>query len=136
MNIKLLRQVKKVILEEPKKFDMSTYGNVAKDGKMRRSCASPCCIAGTAVALARIRPYVDDERIFDAAMHALELDDDCAWTLFHDSDWKTEYYAAYRAALRNKDHLGMAKAAAKQIDFMIRQEMQRRKDEKENRPPK
>lgn len=94
MNVKLLNQVANAILDEPTRFDMSTWVEYSTSS----TCGTTACIAGHAVAIAREFPSLksvksmDDGDMLAVVVAARWLIDspNCS-ALFHVDEWPTEF---------------------------------------------
>lgn len=118
MNVKLLRKVKRHILEEPKRFDM--------DYALRRSAESPCgtvgCIAGWAAILngdvQLDGPLISGwDEIKNIASSALDIPAYPTPTIFYEHNWPAELFNAFTSA-RTRGR--RAKIAAQAIEHFIR----------------
>lgn len=126
MNVKLLRKVKRHILEEPKRFVMSvvvmsvvdTYKENSLSGKvfgMRPfpKCGTAACVAGWACILSG-KDRLDVGMI--TAQRLLDLTPEQAMRLFEPSKWPEQYEAGTTDDGKNKT----AKIAAARIDHFIK----------------
>jgi hypothetical protein len=132
MNIKLLRKVKNYILEEPRRFDMSTFGSVFKSkinfkdatGESARNfppCGTTACIAGWALGVNAPRPKSFFKKlkygaIPNLAQKKLRLSHEEKERLFYDASWPSKYSLALLAA---KTPAGRARVAAERIEHFI-----------------
>ena len=135
-----LRQIKKIILAEPKKFDMSDFTNY---------CNSACCIGGHGVLLAGMAKFkkidldfgggkrwslvptklgerINDEVEWDTEYgfesmyrESLKLTQKESIRLFVVDEWPAKFRRAYERANDDADFVGRAKVAAKRIDHFI-----------------
>lgn len=117
MNVKLLRKVKKHILEEPKRLNM--YEGLIADSSV--PCGTAGCIAGWACVLdARISvPKAGFEpwgTISRQAKDALGLADDQAFRLFRSWMWPDKFASDFDEA----DKATQAKVTAARIDHFIK----------------
>lgn len=121
MNVKLLRKIKELILAEPKRLDMDTYGDRVLPIAGGPKCGTAACICGWAVILKQRIP-----RKYDAPMPSigiedgkvvLEISDSEAARLFFDESWPCQFrdYIADGSAKS-------AKIAAKRIEHFIKTE--------------
>jgi hypothetical protein len=121
MNVKLLRKVKRLILAEPKRFDMDTFGRrrdpKANDNAPR--CGTVGCIAGWAVILTKRIPRNPKAEMptidHNDGMEALNISDGEAKLLFYAVEWP-EKFSAYVADGSEKS----AKIAAQRIEHFIK----------------
>jgi hypothetical protein len=126
MNVKLLRKVKKHILEEPKRFIMGDWV-VRKeypdqqlfddDGKPRTfaKCGTAACIAGWTMLLSKVDPDKVDS-YSGAASKLLGLKERFS-PLFYTDQWPAKYEDAYVNA---KTPAGRARVAARRIEHFIK----------------
>jgi hypothetical protein len=126
MNVKLLRQVKKLILEEPKRLRMARWYSLHSHG--RPACNTVACIGGWITILANRRgsettsdtakrlheSYLD---VTESAGEILGVRRDDACALFHESNWPDKLHLGYKTA---KTPAARARIAAKAIDRFIR----------------
>lgn len=121
MNVKLLRQIKKIILEKPKKFDLMVWhGRAETFYGVRwvrpldedRPCGTVHCIAGWAQMLTKERGNARA-----VGMAALGLNKDQAQKLFMLDYWPDEFQDPYYEA---EGYLEMAKIAARRIEHFIK----------------
>lgn len=136
INVKLLRAVKRAILEEPKRLDMSD-GIARASGSTAPRCGTVGCIGGWTVLLdacdrlgdSRIavvaekvnKQWWDDFGelgIGSTAKKLLRLRSGQAKRLFFIDDWPPKLAKAYIEAAGN--YKAAAKIAAKRIDLFIR----------------
>jgi len=95
VDVKLLRKVKKMILAQPKRFDMDSFGRrvPAEEGGPR--CGTVACIAGWAVILKKKvprNPHAEMPPIGrEDGMEALDIDYDQAARLFYDEEWPEQF---------------------------------------------
>jgi hypothetical protein len=120
MNAKLLREVKKRILEEPRRFSMGTWGSTVS--KRVAPCGTVACLAGHAVAISKPTHFVRylhamESSIYSLAIKSLSISVDQADRLFYVSGWPQEFKEGYVKATTRKQ---MAGVAAKRIDHFIR----------------
>jgi hypothetical protein len=127
MNVKLLRKVKKHILEEPKRFIMGDWvvrkeapGHQVcdDDGNYRpfAKCGTAACIAGWTMLLSKVDPSTVDS-YSAAASELLGIGNTFHNPLFYTDDWPLEYEAAYKNA---KTPAGRARVAARRIEHFIK----------------
>lgn len=99
MNIRLLRRIQKVILEEPKRIRMGTWVTKHHEIPLEQlpACNTIACIAGWAVSLKEKRLAEQLERIWldveDRACEALELKTQSADKLFYSTRWPEKFQA-------------------------------------------
>lgn len=121
MNVELLREVQKVILEEPKRFDMRTFA-YRMDPKEERSpqCGTIGCIAGWAVILTHKIPRKPNAQMPNIGRphgaEALDLTDVEALRLFYVEEWPDKFSVAYKADGSKKS----AKVAVARINHFIK----------------
>jgi len=120
MNVKLLRKIKKHILEEPNRLNMRTWGRHFDPPYRPKSfpvCGTTACIAGWAVVLkATTGTSVTNKLLLNAyidGQKALELDSAQADRLFYLQDWPSQF--KYGGSQRNK-----AKVTAARIEHFIK----------------
>jgi hypothetical protein len=133
MNVKLLRMVKKHILEEPRRFDMGTFGSTfasrfhfkSVTGEALRNfppCGTVACIAGWAIGVNASKPKsffrkISYGQIAPLATAELELSIPEKDRLFYQENWPTRYYTAYAKAKSPADR---ARVAARRIEHFIK----------------
>ena len=136
MNVKLLREVEKRILAEPRRFDMMTFGRklnkrtIEALGKQAPPCGTVACIAGHVDWMAHPRLFAasvalgdyDDSIVERAAkelgLNRFELSQDTyAGRLFFDNEWPEKFQAALAEA---KTPLQRAEVAVKRIEHFIK----------------
>ena len=135
MNVKLLREVEKRILAEPRRFDMMTFGTklnkrtIRALGKQAPPCGTVACIAGHVDWMAHPRLFAasvalgdyDDSIVKRAAKElglGFELSQDTnAGRLFFDNEWPEKFQAALAEA---KTPLQRAEVAVKRIEHFIK----------------
>lgn len=111
MNVRLLREIQKAVLEDPARLDMNVglctakyYREKFKDDGPR--CGTVGCIAGHAVALAGtpniptqgIRAWHCYDGIEQEALHLLDLERAQGNRLFHSVKWPEKYQDALNCA--------------------------------------
>ena len=125
MNVELLRKVQKHILEEPKRFDMSTFAEWVMGSKYAPTCGTTACIAGWAVFLGKnvtlsaetVRMTWTNALGFeDAARELLGINRLQAEKLFYSFEWPQPYRQRFDEARTFK---GKAEAAADRIEHLI-----------------
>lgn len=127
MNTKLLRQVKRIILDEPKRLYMTTWIYTALEGESERPpCGTLGCIAGWAALLdsggadnlnkAKDAIRGKGESVAKVAKKALELGVGQANRLFYLPGWPRHFHHSYVSAKTPKER---AKIAAERIDKFI-----------------
>jgi hypothetical protein len=131
--IKLLRKVKKHILEEPKRFDMGSWG-FKKRGRGAPICKTVACIAGWATILQtlpgkkllqlpkiNLNGSLEDESVMlvnrGTGQQALQISYQQAEVLFYVENWPTEFLDEWYAAKNKKE---LAQATANRIDHFIK----------------
>lgn len=132
MNTKLLRQVKKAILEHPDQFEMRwwftndlelDYGNV---NRIAGGCGTAACIGGWALHLKHkqdtlnaTREYIDSAWIMYAtdATDLLGLNADESTRLFNHAKWPLRFLSRY---IKAKQPKARARAAADRINHFIK----------------
>jgi hypothetical protein len=124
MNVKLLRKVKKHILEEPKRLFMRTYVfKKSYEGEKLRTCmgkkrdfarcGTAACIAGWAVLLSKKGDTVN----LVTGREALELPDiETALRLFEPSSWPDKF----QDGLDDDGTIKTARVAAARIEHFIK----------------
>ena len=137
MNVKLLREVEKRILAEPRRFDMMTFGTklnkrtIRALGKQAPPCGTVACIAGHVdwmthprlfAASVAIDRFARDDSIVERAAKELGLgfelsQDTYAGRLFFDNEWPEKFQAALAEA---KTPLQRAEVAVKRIEHFIK----------------
>ena len=138
MNVKLLREVEKRILAEPRRFDMMTFGDkldkeaIEALGEEAPPCGTVACIAGHVdwmthprlfAASVAIDRFARDDSIVERAAKELGLNrfelsqDTYAGRLFFDDEWPKKFQAAFSKA---KTPLQRAKVAVKRIEHFIK----------------
>lgn len=138
MNVKLLRQVKRHILEEPKRLQMGIWSASAKrqvrQGYMEKDEAPACgttgCIAGWAVILHKAGSRTDFLKVLRSirghdyrhvmqpkAIALLELTEAQADSLFFVGDWPGSFEGDYMNCKTPKQR---ARVTAKRIEHFIR----------------
>ena len=137
MNVKLLREVEKRILAEPRRFDMMTFGDkldkeaIEALGEEAPPCGTVACIAGHVdwmthprlfAASVAIDRFARDDSIAKRAAIELGLgfdpsQDTNAGRLFFDDEWPKKFQAAFSKA---KTPLQRAKVAVKRIEHFIK----------------
>lgn len=137
MNVKLLREVEKRILAEPRRFDMMTFGDkldkeaIEALGEEAPPCGTVACIAGHVdwmthprlfAASVAIDRFARDDSIAERAAKELGLgfelsQDTYAGRLFFDDEWPKKFQAAFSKA---KTPLQRAKVAVKRIEHFIK----------------
>lgn len=133
MNVKLLRQVKRHIQEEPKRLNMSEWGTLALylPKNRRPACGTVACIAGWACLLnqpeligvsrknkQKVRTFV--QLMFNAsgiAQALLGLTPDEGGRLFHVTNWPEEFKYQYWNAEQSASE---AKITAARIEHFIK----------------
>ena len=140
-NVKLLREIKNAILEEPRRLSMDTWMGKAYNflpNKDKAPCGTVACIAGHAVlinklneagktfnarrfVLALVNQYDSFELgcdyVEDKAVELLCLTKDQADRLFHVESWPNEFKEAYREDTRSDKKL--AELTAQRIEHFI-----------------
>lgn len=127
MNVKLLRQVAKHILAEPKRFAMWTWVQrkvanddtfMADDGKQLKyaKCGTAACIGGWAIILSGIDPDKSGS-IMREAGRLLDLDETAQVALFVESNWPDKFSEPYDDA---KTQGKRARIAARRIEHFIK----------------
>ena len=99
VNKKLLRQIRDIISEKPKKFNMdwwhySSYGE-ALDYNGRGRCGTAHCIAGWAQILTKSQKSHTEKLEFEDARDILGLNNIQAQALFCVESWPHEYEVRY-----------------------------------------
>lgn len=129
MNVKLLRKVKRHILEEPKRLDMNTFVSRRmswRPEEERPECGTVACVAGWAVLLDRIDKgkglprRVDNSFYMRVALNAgalLGLSYEESNRLFMFSGWPKELDHAYYAATTPRQR---ARVTARRIELFIK----------------
>ena len=137
MNVKLLREVEKRILAEPRRFDMMTFGDkldkeaIEALGEEAPPCGTVACIAGHVdwmthprlfAASVAIDRFARDDSIAERAAKELGLgfelsQDTYAGRLFFDDEWPKKFQAAFSKA---KTPLQRAEVAVKRIEHFIK----------------
>jgi len=119
MNVKLLRKVKKHILEEPKRFLMTSideYGEPGSDtgygGKFAK-CGTAACICGWAGILMGLK---SDDIDFESAGELLGLDEGQQQRLFEPGMWPEEFVGG----TSDDGKLKTARIAAARIEHFIK----------------
>jgi hypothetical protein len=140
INVKLLRQIKRRILEEPRHFDMAFFairpGKIGLKGDLMPPCNTVACIAGDAVILSDGPPKrITEDFIYsveDRATELLGLNYSQAQRLFFLSHWPADFADGYIDAdetAEDEDSLEderleamktRARIAADRIDYFIR----------------
>lgn len=124
LNVRLLRRVKRHILEEPKRFIMDAVIYRGKPGEYFHSdgdtqvvpdCGTACCIAGWAIKLAGKRINSRGGNL-DKAADLLGLDQKGNSRLFLADDWPARFRQRYSNAITAQER---AKIAAARIDHLI-----------------
>lgn len=122
MNVRLLRRVQKIILSEPKRLDMSTWGERVdpKEDPSAPKCGTVGCIAGWAYMLANRVPRKFGAEMppiwRDAGAEALDISDEQARALFYVKDWPEKFIDAYSPDGSKKS----ARVCARRIDHFIK----------------
>lgn len=124
-NIKLLEKVKKHILEEPRRLNMSS--GIKKVQKRKVPCGTIGCIAGWSVLLSKSLLEltkdleIDEEKgwmpIEQDAQELLGISDLQKGNLFYLHNWPSKFQLTYKRA---KTANGRARATAKRIDYFIK----------------
>ena len=135
MNVKLLREVEKRILAEPRRFDMMTFGDkldkeaIEALGEEAPPCGTVACIAGHVDWMTHPRLFAAsvalgdyDDSIVERAAKELGLgfepsQDTNAGRLFFDNEWPEKFQAALAEA---KTPLQRAEVAVKRIEHFIK----------------
>lgn len=121
MNVKLLRRIKKHILEEPKRLEMGVFCEHGEPGEYLISdgietefakCGTAACIAGWASILSGN----DQEHPETFATRVLELKFGQAARLFYVDKWPKKFATPYENA---KNKTQQAKVASARIDHFI-----------------
>lgn len=121
INVKLLRKVKKHILEEPSRFFMNSVivrgapgAKVTLDGIEREipKCGTAACIAGWACILSGETEPIGMSR----AEKLLGLDDHGGTRLFVEDCWPDKFHRRWQ---QSKTLITRAKIAAERIDHFI-----------------
>lgn len=143
INVELLERVKAHILEEPRRFDMSTFVARASDPSlllapdMRPACGTVACIAGWAVFLSSGLPKKITEDLYESieshaagllglGLEAGDLDDEEddpdgeseVSRLFYVPNWPAEFRRRYRHT--ENDPTARARVAADRIDHFLK----------------
>jgi len=118
MNIKLLKQIRKQILKEPKQFYMGEWFTTVTETHIP-NCGTAACIGGWAIALAKkVNPAQAHDIFLRNTMlpeELLELECDEAERLFYTGNWPQEFTGGSTPAIK-------AKKAAARIDHFIKTE--------------
>lgn len=126
MNTKLLLEVQKHILEEPRRLVMSRLavkkGEVCSAPDMPKSfakCGTAACIAGWILILSGNKPFTETEdgNGSETAERLLRLPTDSADRLFHVFMWPERFKHEYNSA---KTPAKRASVAANRIDHFIK----------------
>lgn len=138
MNVKLLRQVKRHILEKPKRLNMGYWSMSAKrmvrEGRITKevepACGTVGCIAGWAVILTktgkrtdflatmkRIRGHNSEVVMQPLAKELLDLSEYSANRLFLTSNWPGSFEQDYLYAMTPKQR---ARVTPERIEHFIR----------------
>lgn len=128
INVKLFRQIKKRILDEPRQFDMSMFFNT--DPYMDiPNCGTAACIAGWAITLSKTpdkkpstasHAYHYSGDILDGACKELGISPSQGERLFFDLHWPRPYGTEFREQSKQSNKTGQAKVAARFIDEIIK----------------
>lgn len=117
--VRLLRRVKKHILEEPKRLYMRDWAHL-KSGAGAPKCGTVGCIAGWAHLLTH-KKEIGTSQVDDIhegyGMDALNVDSTQAVRLFYVSGWPEKFEQRY---LRAKTRKQEAKVAAERIEHFIK----------------
>lgn len=119
MNVKLLRKVKRHILEEPKRFVMSTVNTHGEPGTptglggMFPRCGSAACICGWVCSLSG-KPW--SNAYYETARKLLGIPLSTAEKLFDPGSWPSEF----EGGLTDDGKLKTAKVAAARIEHFIK----------------
>lgn len=127
MNTKLLRKIKKHILEEPKRFIMhsliktkergvGTYYDDAGKKTTFAPCGTAACIAGWATLLSGNKDSKDED-VWQFGAKVLGLDIVQQYLLFYSHNWPDKFEEAFRAAKNRKKR---AEIAADRIEHFIK----------------
>lgn len=115
MNVKLLRKVKKHILEEPKRLMMGDWVTETK----KSPCGTAACIGGWAVILSgKYRANMDAGDVQEEAKELLDVEGMESTRLFGPVWWP----AKFRGGCADDGEEITAKIAAKRIDHFIKTE--------------
>ena len=120
MNTKLLRKVKKVVLEEPRRLDMANWiqtNMTALPAEERPPCGTVACIAGWAIHLSGVDPALTPGAYSEIANGLLGLDEDQGRRLYYTGSWPESFDEAYHAAETAQER---AQIAARRIDHFIK----------------
>lgn len=130
LNVKLLREIQKEILEEPKRLDMGTW--LHKYEKHRISdlefvppCGTVGCIAGWAKVLSERAGVVFTE--YGTSLNAciaLDIEEEDARELFFTDFWSFDLESRYYVANDAKDYTEKAKVTCEAIDRFIEKHTQ------------
>lgn len=127
MNTKLLRKIKKHILEEPKRFVMhsliltkdhgytDTYTDDANKTTKFAACGTAACIAGWATILSGKKEGEVD--VWDFGSKVLELNNIQTLNLFDDDSWPQNFGRAFHSSKSRKKR---AEIAADRIEHFIK----------------
>lgn len=132
INVKLLRRVKALILEEPRRFNMDYYAATEKFyPDLVHDQAPPCgtvaCIAGWATlederarGRKRLTPAFLNRVGRYTGARALGLTFEQSQRLFYTEEWPDEFAEAYNDAMAGDDFAMAADIAATRIDHFIK----------------
>lgn len=126
MNVRLLRRVKKAILDEPKRLDMGDWIYTYEGGLSAPKCGTVACIAGWATLLAvgsikdvkatakelrRTQAIISQEGMLALGIQSFDAD-----RLFYVDKWPEPYRTAYGTARTAQER---ADVTAGRIDQFI-----------------
>lgn len=125
MNTRLLRKVKRHILEEPKRLDMGTWGESSR----RSPCGTVGCIAGWGMVLSQKHPerFIGEENADalaellgswteDPGASALGITTEQARRLFYVDQWPEHFRKGYGRLAKQKK----AERVAERIEHFIK----------------
>ncbi len=116
MNIKLLRQVKRQILKEPRQFCMDNWFLTIGDVKWKiPNCGTAACIGGWAISLSSKLSPSEAQYNDKSAYQVLGLTQSEGVRLFYESNWPERFISYYGTT-----HLQKAKKAALRIEHFIK----------------
>lgn len=122
MNVKLLRKVQKFILEEPRRFNMSSW-IVPLDDWLddRPPCGTALCIAGAVYAIGKNlrlnRTSVVGDLVEAFASDHLDLNQEESRRLFFAGNWPLRFNRMY---YYGRTPLDRAKVGVERIDYFIK----------------